>query len=511
MPLNPVDKHKYKADVSFDGGELDCGNGLLLLIRKYIDPLRAGQLLEIRSTEISVEEDLPAWCRLTSNELVSFTKTGKQRSFLVSKGKFDEQLFQSARSTATGAATMSIVRDVHIPEELPKPEPATPIEPLSVMGIGSWPRPDWMLNALQQFLEGRLERSRFDATADDAVRLAVAAQIKAGVDVVCDGEQRRDNYASFIGSVLDNCQLVPLVDLLPLVDDPEKFEKELQSLDVPADKVRHPAVFGPLGRRLPLVLHDLELMKSLTDRPIKVALPGPYLLSRIMWLECIAEKAYDSRESMAKDIVRVLREEVHFLLAAGASLVQFDEPVLSEVAFAGAKNKRSFMCGALSESGSREEELEFAFQLIDELTGDLPRERLAMHVCRGNWTTDESVALTGGYEPLLPLFNRINIGTLFLEFCTERAGSLNVLHDLRSDVRVGIGAVNPKRTEIENVEQIVAKADEAIAIIGFERTLLCPDCGFATFADSPVSNQDVAFQKLNNLADAAAILRKKHL
>ena len=84
--MDPVEKHALTADVGFDGGDLDCGNGLLLLIRQNIDPLSPGQLLEIRSTEISVDEDLPAWCRMTSNELVSWTKQGKQRSFLVRKG-----------------------------------------------------------------------------------------------------------------------------------------------------------------------------------------------------------------------------------------------------------------------------------------------------------------------------------------------------------------------------------------------------------------------------------------
>jgi 5-methyltetrahydropteroyltriglutamate--homocysteine methyltransferase len=86
MALEPVDRHRWEADVSFDGGDLDCGNGLLLMIRQHLDPLASGQLLEFRSTEISVEEDFPAWCRLTGNELVSFTKTGRQRSFLVCKG-----------------------------------------------------------------------------------------------------------------------------------------------------------------------------------------------------------------------------------------------------------------------------------------------------------------------------------------------------------------------------------------------------------------------------------------
>ena len=74
----------------------------------------------------------------------------------------------------------------------------------------------------------------------DAVRLSIDAQLRAGVDVITDGEQRRDSYASFVGGLLDNCQLIPLTDLTAMVDDPDKFEKELRALDVPAGEVRHP-------------------------------------------------------------------------------------------------------------------------------------------------------------------------------------------------------------------------------------------------------------------------------
>jgi len=104
---------------------------------------------------------------------------------------------------------------------------------------------------------------------------------------VSDGEQRRDSYASFVGGRLDNCQLIPLTDLLPLVDDPEHFREELRALDVPAADVRHPAVFGPLGRSRPIAAHEAAFLRTLTDTPIKIALPGPYLLARTMWMECI--------------------------------------------------------------------------------------------------------------------------------------------------------------------------------------------------------------------------------
>jgi len=202
--VDAVERHPYEPDATFDGGDLDCGNGLLLLIRRHIDPLAPGQLLEFTSTEISVEEDFPAWCRMTGNELVSMVRRGSERSFLVSKGPLRPRVTGTPRRRAamvTDAATVA----VRVPATLPPPAPAAPIPALAVMGIGSWPRPPWMLQAIHEHLEGRLREDAFAATAEDATRLAVDAQLRAGVDVVTDGEQQRDNYASFVGSRFDNC------------------------------------------------------------------------------------------------------------------------------------------------------------------------------------------------------------------------------------------------------------------------------------------------------------------
>ena len=501
--------HPYAPNASFDGGDLDCGNGLLLLIRKHIDPLERGELLEIRSTEISVPEDLPAWCRLTGNELVSHVREGKQHSFLVAKGAFDKERAKRT-SDARQMPTKQPITAVRIPSSLPQPKPAPAIAPLSVMGVGSWPRPAWLLDALHRRLEGRLDEAQFASTADDAVRLCVDAQLRAGVDVLTDGEQRRDNYASFVGGILDNCQLVPIVDLLPYVEDPAEFERELRALDVPAEKVRHPAVFGPLGRSRPIALHEARFLSTLSDKPRKVALPGPYLLTRTMWMECISDRAYADRQQLARDVVRVLREEIADLLADGVSLVQLDEPVLSEVVFGAAREKRSFMCGALGEKLDTEDELAFAEGLLRDVADGFPQERLALHVCRGNWSPDESVALHGDYSPLLPILSRAPVGTLFLELCTPRAGDSRLLAALPRDKRLGIGAVNQKHAAIETPEEICARIEPLAQLLGPERLLLNPDCGFATFADNPLASAAIAQQKLASLAQAAAMLRARH-
>lgn len=504
--------HPFPPRASFDGGTLDCGSGLLLLIRQQIDPLAPGELLEIRSAEPSVREDLPAWCRMTGNELVSERHGPAGSSFLVSKGQFDPATSRSSPSSAEPATSPPIpILPVFVPASLPAPAPAPPIPPLSVMGIGSWPRPRWLLDALHSRLEGRLPEPEFESTADDAVRLALQGQLDGGADVVTDGEQRRDSYASFVGARLDNCQLVPITDLLPYVSDPSDFERELRALDVPAGQVRHPAVFGPLSRRRPIAVHELEFLKTLTARPIKVALPGPYLLTRTMWMECVSDRAYPDREALSRDVVRVLREELHYLLAAGAALVQLDEPILSEVVFGGSvAGNRTFMCGVLDARGSADSELALAERLLAEVTAGLPRERLALHVCRGNWTPDERVALAGDYRPLRQLLFRAPVGTLFLELATPRAGELEVLRDLPEEKRIGVGVVNQKRSAPEDPAVVLARAEQAVQLFGPGRVLLNTDCGFATFADNPIASAKLATAHLAAIASAARALRTRH-
>lgn len=513
-------------DASFDGGDLDCGNGLLLLIRKHLDPLLPGQLLEIRSTERSVAEDLPAWCRLTGNEFVTAAPIPDGQAYLVRKigvrgqglgvseaGVRGQELGVSEEQRSSAGLTphplpLTPASAPLTPASDPSPLTPHPLPLLPISGIGSWPRPTWLMRALHEYLEGRLPEAEFQQTADDAVRLAVAAQERAGVDLITDGEQRRDSYASFVGSRLEGTQLVPITDLLPYVDDPDKFAEELKALDVPAQKVRHPAVLGPISRVRPLAVHELDFARTITSKPIKIALPGPYLLTRTLWMECVTDKPYPTREPLADAVVNVLRAEIEELLATGVRLVQLDEPVLSEVVFGKPQKDRSFMCGALSERKDPAEELAFARDVLHRTLAGFPRDRLAMHMCRGNWSKDERVALAGDYRPLVPLFQELPVGTLFLELCTPRAGELEVLADLPKELRIGVGVVNQKLDAVETVDEVRSRIDQAVRLFGIERVLLTPDCGFATFADNPIASAAVAEAKLRVIVEAASTFRR---
>ena len=120
-------------------------------------------------------------------------------------------------------------------------------------------------------------------------------------------------------------------------------------------------------------------------------------------------------------------------------------------------------------------------------------------------------ACSGDYAPLVSTLRQIDVGTYFLELCTPRAGEIEVLRSLPDDRRIGVGVVNQKHARIEGTDEILAKAERAIELFGARRVLLNPDCGFATFADNPVSSAALAEAKLEAIARAAQVLRERHL
>jgi 5-methyltetrahydropteroyltriglutamate--homocysteine methyltransferase len=127
-------------------------------------------------------------------------------------------------------------------------------------------------------------------------------------------------------------------------------------------------------------------------------------------------------------------------------------------------------------------------------------------MCRGNWTPDESAALQGDYRPLLPLLESLPVGTLFLELCTPRAGEIDVLAGLPSRFRLGVGVLNQKRPP-DPPAVIAARIERAMRLFPAERLLFTPDCGFATFADNPVSSAQSAEAALRAIREAVQIVR----
>lgn len=386
-----------------------------------------------------------------------------------------------------------------------------PLFPTAV--LGSWPRSKEVLRALRDKRAGRISKDEFNEIANKSTLEILQAQEEAGVNIITDGEQRRDNFISFVADKLNNVKMLSVSELLDYVEDKASFEEILGTLDVPAYSLTNPAAYGKISRREPIALDEYLFLKEHTDLPIKVALPGPYLLSRSMWVEGLSVSAYPTREDLAKDVVRVLREELEALIQAGVPFVQLDEPVLTEVVFTKANENRTFMCGALTAKADAEEELAFATELINEVMDGM-RGRgttIGLHVCRGNWSTQEDTLLRGPYYPLMPFLKQMNVDQFVLEYATPRAGELHALSELKDlNVELSLGVVNPRTTEIETVNQIVQRVEEAGKYFPIKKILLNPDCGFGTFAQRPMNTPEIAVQKLTRLHEAAEILRKKY-
>lgn len=211
------------------------------------------------------------------------------------------------------------------------------LPPFAVSMIGSWPRPDWLLEARRKRHADLAELER------KATLQAIQYQEDAGLDIIADGEQRRDNFFSYIASRLDGVRLMSMAELLDHVDDKAAFEQMLNALDVPAFAIKNPVVTGKISVREPLAVTDAQFLRANTRRAIKVTLPGPYLLSRSTYVTSLSSAAYATREAMADRFVEVLRDELKALAAMGVEVVQFDEPVLSEIILAGKSKTHTFM------------------------------------------------------------------------------------------------------------------------------------------------------------------------
>lgn len=378
--------------------------------------------------------------------------------------------------------------------------------------LGSMPRSKKLLTAKRKLNKGNIDLKTYQEILDEETKYVVELQENNYIDIITSGELNRDNYVSFIAERLDGVTMMSMADMFDYIEDKQGFEQILEILDVPAISIKNAICTGKVKYNKSLVADEMIELKKLTDKKIKATLPGPYLITRSMWLPALSKQYYDSKDSLGEDIIKVLKEEIDSLAKIGVDVIQFDEPVLTEVVFSEGKT-RSFMCAALSEKKDPTEELKFATKLIKSVI-DYAKEKeilVSLHVCRGNWSRDESILLTGPYTPLLPLFEETLPNILTLEFSTPRAGEISSLLSsdlIRENCTLGLGVMNPRTDEIEPLEDILSRVEEVLHYIPKERIWLNPDCGFATFANRPVSTMEIIDKKLARLNEAKNTLRQ---
>ena len=377
--------------------------------------------------------------------------------------------------------------------------------------LGSMPRSKKLLTAKRKLNKGNIDLKTYQEILAEETKYVINLQENNNIDIITNGELSRDNYVSFIAEKLNGVTMMSMADMFDYIEDKQGFEQILEILDVPAISIKNAICTGKVKYNKPLVADEMIELKKLTDKKIKATLPGPYLITRSMWLPALSKQYYDSKDSLGEDIIKVLKEEIDSLAKIGIDVIQFDEPVLTEVVFSEGKT-RSFMCAALSEKKDPTEELKFATKLIKTVISYAKDKGIlvSLHVCRGNWSRDESILLTGPYTPLLPLFEETLPNILTLEFSTPRAGEISSLFSsdlIRENCILGLGVMNPRTDEIESLEEIISRVKEVMKFIPKERIWLNPDCGFATFANRPVSTMDVIDKKLARLNEAKNSLR----
>ena len=334
---------------------------------------------------------------------------------------------------------------------------------LTTTVVGSYPQPDWLID--RERLGARLpprvralELWRVDAAfleeaQDDATRLAVQDMERAGVDVITDGEMRRESYSNRFATALDG------VDL----DEP----------GVALDRTGHenpvPRVVGPIRRTRPVEVGDVEFLRALTDRRIKITVPGPFTMT-----QQAQDDHYGDGRSLALAYAEAVNEELRDLKAAGADVVQIDEPYLQA-----------------RPEPAREYALEAIDRALDGIEGDT-----VLHTCFG-YAHIVKQRLTG--YPFLRELDACRATHVSLE-AAQPGLDPEVLRELPSKVIV-FGVLDLGSPEAETPEAVAERIRRALEAVEPERLVVAPDCGMKYLP------RDLAFRKLEAMVAGARIVR----
>jgi 5-methyltetrahydropteroyltriglutamate--homocysteine methyltransferase len=345
--------------------------------------------------------------------------------------------------------------------------------------VGSLPRPLFLKELFDEFHEGKVKEDERQRLLDAAVPFGIALQESAGVDVVSDGEWRRFSYVGVISEVTTG------------------IERGLSG-EKRDGKYWHTVTGEVKATGADVLAAHAVFALAHANRPVKVALPSPYLLSVRMWDESASKKAYATRQDFARAIVPILRAQVVALQKAGVHTVQIDDPHLC--LFVDRDVRAQFE--------DPDAEAMHCVGLINDVFKGIENVNRAVHLCRRNKGRKGWVG-EGSYDAIMDPLNTLDVDQLMMEFTIPAAGDARCLERLRPSVGVGLGCVDCRGDVVDAPETIVKRVEQAMEHIDKSRLTLAPDCGFApgNAADIPL---DEAYQKLRNMAIAGRMLRAKH-
>ncbi len=350
--------------------------------------------------------------------------------------------------------------------------------------IGSLLRPGFLLDAREQHAAANLSDAEFKQLEDRAVDEAIALQERAGIDVISDGEQRRNVFAS---------QLVQACDGFASVRDNtvDWFRLDGTTETSPVTV----GVVSKIKRRRSLSSEEFVYLRARTRRPAKITIPSPTMYA-YYWVPGISDAAYRSPDAYLEDVTDVLKDDVGDLVQLGAEYVQIDAPELGMLLDPHQQEwfaRKGFDPERLIDQG---------LELINAVIGDHPRALFGLHICRGN-DTGRYMA-KGSYASIAKrVFGTTKATRLLLEYDDERSGDFAPLAEVPDDKTVVLGLVTTKTPRVESAEELRERIRMASAYVPLERLALSPQCGFASVARGNPVTSEVQEKKLRLVAEIA--------
>jgi 5-methyltetrahydropteroyltriglutamate--homocysteine methyltransferase len=351
--------------------------------------------------------------------------------------------------------------------------------------VGSLLRPAELVEAREEFEAGRISAADFKRVEDRAVDEAVAAQERAGLDVVTDGEQRR--YA-FFGHLIE---AVEGFDKLGgwAIAFRDEAGKELT--------FRRPVVVERLRWRRSMCAEEWSYLRARASRPAQVALISTQQAAAYYDPDRSAA-AYPTRDAYLADVVDFTRREVEELARLGCRYIQIDAPQYAALLDPELRE------GYRRRGSDPDRLIDACVEMDNAVVAGHPGVVFGLHICRGN--NQSMFYASGGYGPIARVFTGARFSRFLLEYDDERSGDFEPLRAVPDDRVVVLGLVTTKKPGLETVEALERRIAEAARIVPLERLALSPQCGFAsTMAGNRVTGDDQR-AKLARVAETARLV-----
>ena len=330
--------------------------------------------------------------------------------------------------------------------------------------VGSYPQPEWLIDrAKLSKMVPRVKmddlwlvpRAQLEAKQDEATALAIAEQEKAGLDIISDGEQRRESYSNRFATALEG------VDL----DNPGT------TINRSGKPIPVPRISGKVRRKGPVEVRDTEFLRSHTRKPVKMTIPGPFTMGKQA-----QNDFYATEEELALDYAAAVNAEIKDLFAAGADIVQIDEPWMQQ-----------------HPQKAREYGLKALNRALEGVTGTV-----AVHLCFGYAAVVHEKP--PGYSFLAELEGS-KAQQISIEAAQPRL-DLKVLDDLPSKTII-VGVIDLNDPTVETPEIVAARIRRALDHVPPQRLVIAPDCGMKYLP------RETAFGKMKAMVEGTKIVRKE--